>query len=86
LWLLLLLLLLLLLQVCDPRVLFSGRHDLREKAGKQPLGSWMWDGMALDAALDKFATEGAVHEQGCLGCEFLQYVCIARAKMLYKMN
>jgi hypothetical protein len=52
--------LLLLLQVCDPRVLFSGRRDLRDKAGSQPLDSWMWDGTALDAALDKFAREGAV--------------------------
>jgi hypothetical protein len=53
-----------LLQVCDPRVLFSGRHDLREKAGKQPLDSWMWDGLPLDAALDKFAREGEVVQKG----------------------
>lgn len=44
-------------EVCDPRVLFSGRHDLREKAGKRPLDSWMWDGLALQAALDKFSNE-----------------------------
>ncbi|KAF6254389.1 histidine phosphatase superfamily [Scenedesmus sp. NREL 46B-D3] len=44
-------------EVCDPRVLFSGRHELREQAGKRPVDSWMWKGLSLGAALDKFVNE-----------------------------
>jgi hypothetical protein len=76
----LLMMMMVMLQVCDPRVLFSGRHDLREKAGSRPVDSWMWDGLALDAALDKFANEG-----GRMGSEqtFFEHGPLALANMAH---
>jgi hypothetical protein len=45
-------------QVCDTRVLFSGRPDLLEQMKGRPLASWMWGGLSLPEALGQFMTAG----------------------------
>ncbi|KAF8065954.1 Slc25a24 [Scenedesmus sp. PABB004] len=44
-------------EICDPRVLFANRHDARDAAGRAGVATWMWGGLALDAALEKFVRD-----------------------------
>jgi hypothetical protein len=53
------------LQICDPRVLFASRSDAKDRAGHQPIETWMWSGQTLEEALDKFVTEGLSGDKMC---------------------
>jgi len=41
-------------EVCEPRVLFAGRADIKEQMKGRPVSSWMWGGLTLPEALEKF--------------------------------
>lgn len=46
-------------QVCEPRVLFSGRPDvIKQMTNGKTVDMWMWGGISLKEALTKFLQEG----------------------------
>ena len=41
-------------------MLFAGRADMKEQMKGRPVSSWMWGGLTLPEALEKFVDAGGV--------------------------